>query len=43
MSAPNMQAFFTTYGTLAHPINGSTYTGARSSAAVWQIGHSTNA
>jgi hypothetical protein len=28
MSASNMQSFFSTYGTLAHPINGSTYTGA---------------
>ncbi len=27
MSAPNMQDFFGTYGKLAHPINGATYTG----------------
>jgi len=28
MTAPNMQDFFATYGKLAHPINGSLYTGA---------------
>jgi hypothetical protein len=32
MSAANMQAFFTTYGTLATPINGQTYTGASAAA-----------
>jgi hypothetical protein len=35
LSSTNMKAFFTTYGTLADPINGSTYTG--SSAAVQAI------
>ena len=28
MSASNMQSYFSTYGKLAHPINGTTYTGA---------------
>jgi Carboxypeptidase regulatory-like domain/TonB dependent receptor len=35
MTAPNMQDFFSTYGKLAHPINGSLYTG--SSSAVQSV------
>jgi hypothetical protein len=35
MSASNMQSFFSTYGKLSHPINGTTYTGA--STAVTKI------
>jgi hypothetical protein len=35
MSAPNMQDYFNTYGKLAHPINGETYTGG--SAAVQSV------
>ncbi len=36
MSASNMQDFFTQYGTLAHPINGSVLTGAQVQSSLWK-------
>src|SRR6202007_704487 len=35
MSASNMQDFFKTYGTLAHPINGTVLTGAQVQQNLW--------
>jgi hypothetical protein len=36
MSAPNMQSFFSTYGTLNHPINGDLLTGAAMQNSIWK-------
>ena len=36
LSASNMQDFFTTYGTLAHPINGTVLTGAQVQGSLWK-------
>ena len=41
MAAPNMQAYFATYGKLAHPINGATYLGG-DSAVTNVFGHDIN-
>jgi hypothetical protein len=36
MSASNMQDFFAKYGTLSHPINGTTLTGAQIQKSLWK-------
>ena len=41
MSATNMQDFFTKYGTLAHPINGTTQTGAQIQVHLLEVQTST--